>query len=254
MTFTIYCHTSPSGKRYVGQTEKTIESRWRQHVFIARRNDNKGSRAFHAAIRKYGEKSFAHETLETVSSQAEANAAEIKWVSALGSLVPHGYNLNAGGDNKSSHPDTRARIRAAMALIPVEERLARSRKANAVHSAKQPEERSEIARRRQAARDPVERSESARRIHARRTPEERTEISSRNNESRSEKTRLRFAAMTQEQRSAIALKASRAAAACSPESRRAAAAKRWAALSPEQRSARARKAVATKRARKATSQ
>ena len=54
-TYTVYCHTSPSGKRYVGITCKSLNSRWQ---------NGKGylyNKHFYSAIQKYGWENFKHE-------------------------------------------------------------------------------------------------------------------------------------------------------------------------------------------------
>ncbi len=110
--FTVYCHTSPSGKRYVGFTSRGADLRWRAHVSDAR----KGSQfAFHRAIRKYGAENFTHEVLEAMTTEAGAKHAERLWIRELDSYAS-GYNATFGGDGvlgsvRSS--EQRARLSAA---------------------------------------------------------------------------------------------------------------------------------------------
>jgi hypothetical protein len=84
-----------NGKKYVGCTKGTPERRWGRHCTEAQR----GSRyAIHAAIRKYGPRSFTLSVLETVNgAHLDLMAAEVRQISAHGSVVPHGYNLTLGG-------------------------------------------------------------------------------------------------------------------------------------------------------------
>lgn len=93
--YTIYCHTSPSGKKYVGRTSKSIDKRWREHISYSTLCEGG---AIHGAIRKYGQDSFIHEILETINSPEVAVECEIKWVKALNTKVPNGYNLTSGGE------------------------------------------------------------------------------------------------------------------------------------------------------------
>jgi|SRR5260221_3302565 len=60
--FTIYLHRNRiNGKSYVGQTKKTIEERWKEHLKCAKGTRViKNARGFTGAIRKYGAASFEH--------------------------------------------------------------------------------------------------------------------------------------------------------------------------------------------------
>lgn len=100
MTYEVYCHTSPSGKRYVGFTRKGWAVRWRNHVAAARRGEDT---AFYRALRKYGPESFTHEVLDRVSTQRGAKSAERAWIKHLRSQVD-GYNSTSGGDGVPDLP------------------------------------------------------------------------------------------------------------------------------------------------------
>ncbi len=101
--FEVYCHTSPSGKRYVGWTVCGWQERWRRHVEKAR----SGSMCpLQCAIRKYGENAFTHEVIATTRSEAEAKAFEVEWIAGLGTLVPGGYNATVGGDGAMGRKHT----------------------------------------------------------------------------------------------------------------------------------------------------
>lgn len=99
-----------NGKCYVGQTINSVRSRWTSHLAASRR----GSRIpFHQAIRKYGEQSFCFIELCPASSLEELNELESVYIRGLRTLSPHGYNLDSGGKNYSTHPETKAKIAAA---------------------------------------------------------------------------------------------------------------------------------------------
>lgn len=68
----VYCHTSPSGKRYVGYSKHGMAERWRQHVEAALAG---GGYLLHRAIRKYGADAFRHELLEQSDTEAGAKSA-----------------------------------------------------------------------------------------------------------------------------------------------------------------------------------
>ena len=123
--WTIYCHTcTVTGKKYVGQTVKKMEQRWLAHASAAWRNGP--CRSFHAAIRKHGADAFIHEVLGYASSQAEANALEVAWISRLNCRVPVGYNMALGGDQLTaslSPEELRAKsIKAAASQTPEQRR------------------------------------------------------------------------------------------------------------------------------------
>lgn len=110
--FTIYCHTNRvNGKRYVGQTRKTMEIRWRRHLTDARAG---AQWVFQRAIRKYGPEAFDHDVLEECLTLEAANAAEQRWIAHFNSTDPAlGYNTDAGGNVRNTHPDSRAKLSAS---------------------------------------------------------------------------------------------------------------------------------------------
>lgn len=103
--FTIYCHVHrESGRRYVGQTKKTLLQRWNQHVYTSGQTKKKGWSRFANAIRKYGKDAFDHEVLEVCATVEEANLAEEKWISHFDTCNPEkGFNFKRGGDHRP-HP------------------------------------------------------------------------------------------------------------------------------------------------------
>ena len=67
-----------NGKIYIGKTKYLIESRFREHIKCAHREDahsNTGS-YLHKAINKYGENNFIIEVLDTAESLFELNEKE----------------------------------------------------------------------------------------------------------------------------------------------------------------------------------
>lgn len=75
----IYCATSPSGKKYVGQAVQFLSSgkkwgyklRWKQHINEAK-NNKQYCAALENAIIKYGGKLFTLELLESVDKLKSA--------------------------------------------------------------------------------------------------------------------------------------------------------------------------------------
>lgn len=99
-----------NGKLYIGQTTETKEKRWYRHQNDAK---NGSSLPFHRAIRKYGAKNFSVKTVWVADNIDTLNDLEVLFIAAYRTIVPNGYNLDDGGNNRNSHPDTRAKISAA---------------------------------------------------------------------------------------------------------------------------------------------
>lgn len=84
----IYCYTSPSGKKYIGQTKTTLKER-------AKKNGKgyKGCKAFNLAIEKYGWENFEVEILEEVPLDV-LTETEIQYILYYDTLNPKkGYNI-----------------------------------------------------------------------------------------------------------------------------------------------------------------
>jgi len=93
----IYCLTSPSGKRYIGQTRRDIQKRLREHSKLLR-----GCVALNSAIQKYGFEKFQVEILLVVNDEL-LDEYEIKMIDSYQSLFPNGYNIRTGGSVNSRH-------------------------------------------------------------------------------------------------------------------------------------------------------
>lgn len=101
----IYRLTSPSGKKYYGQTALTAEKRWKGHVNSAMRNDGTGCSALNAAIREYGWNNFIKEVVLECEDW-ELDFYEITYIKDDNTLVPNGYNIMPGGQYKISELPT----------------------------------------------------------------------------------------------------------------------------------------------------
>lgn len=95
--YLIYCHTSPTGKKYIGQTNN-YNRRCREHKTSNR------CPAFRNAIIKYGWDNFTHTILEDGLTLDEANILEEFYISKYNTLAPNGYNLQTGGSNSKPSP------------------------------------------------------------------------------------------------------------------------------------------------------
>lgn len=91
--YTIYKHTSPSGKYYIGVTrQQNLNRRWMSgHGYIS-------CPLFNNAIQKYGWKNFIHEILEDYVLIEEINDRECYWIKLYKSNNrDFGYNIEEGG-------------------------------------------------------------------------------------------------------------------------------------------------------------
>lgn len=91
-TWYIYCHTSPSGKRYIGQTRNDPEARW---------SNGRGYSTqpyFKRAIDKYGWDNIEHVVLCSVSNQEYADFLEQWFIEKWDTTnSDKGYNCAKGG-------------------------------------------------------------------------------------------------------------------------------------------------------------
>lgn len=78
-----------NGKVYIGQTRRSVEFRWKQHI------KSKDCYDFHKAIKEYGVANFEVTTLEECPVE-ELNSREIYWISKYNSFK-NGYNMTKGG-------------------------------------------------------------------------------------------------------------------------------------------------------------
>jgi hypothetical protein len=94
--------TSPSGKRYIGQTINSFNLRKSKHVSEAMRppGNKTCSPCFHAAIRKYGIDNFKEEVLLEINNEL-LDQHEQRFIALYNTLHPNGYNMKEGG--RSNH-------------------------------------------------------------------------------------------------------------------------------------------------------
>lgn len=99
--YRVYIHTSPSGKRYVGQTGKKPEERWGKngsHYLKKRKNGDYIHPAFAHAIIKYGWNNMEHEIIASNLTRKEADNFEKLLIEKLDTKNrKYGYNLKDGG-------------------------------------------------------------------------------------------------------------------------------------------------------------
>jgi len=91
----VYSLTSPSGKRYIGQTVQSLTARWWQH----RHNAKRGVKShLYTAMRKYGADQFMVREVWRCDSRDHLDVMEEHFVAAFGD-----YNLKAGGTSGYRH-------------------------------------------------------------------------------------------------------------------------------------------------------
>ena len=91
--YTVYKHTTPNNKVYIGITCQTPKERWQ------RGKGYKSQPYFYNAIQKYGWDNIKHEILYTGLTQEEAHQKEIELIKEYQSNHhSRGYNISGGGE------------------------------------------------------------------------------------------------------------------------------------------------------------
>lgn len=115
--YTVYKHTSPSGKIYMGITSRKPEYRW---------NHGRGYKeidqpVFYRAIKKYGWDNITHEILYSGLQEKDAKNLEISLIKQY-KLLGLSYNITDGGDGfrgathrkgKKASEETKRKMREA---------------------------------------------------------------------------------------------------------------------------------------------
>lgn len=92
--YTVYKHTSPSGKVYIGITSMPVEKRWGRGGTAYRHQP-----VIWNAIRKYGWDNFKHEIINDGMRDIDAKELEIALIAEHQSMDREkGYNRTVGGD------------------------------------------------------------------------------------------------------------------------------------------------------------
>ena len=100
----IYKLTSPSGRAYIGKTQrKAVEIRIKEHC-----DKTSKCRAIAAAIRKYGIGNFVIEKWEYPNEYLVEY--EQLFIMDHGTLAPDGYNLKAAGHDNTQVPEVRRKM------------------------------------------------------------------------------------------------------------------------------------------------
>ena len=102
--YSVYCHTTPNGKKYIGITSKPPKKRWLNG------RGYQGNRHFMGAIRKYGWENIKHEVLISGLSESEAKNEEKRLIALYDTTDQNkGYNLTHGGDGANTMTEAQKR-------------------------------------------------------------------------------------------------------------------------------------------------
>lgn len=102
----VYCLTSPNGKKYIGQTRRTLEKRIKEHC------NRKECTALYNALLKYGIDNFKVDIL-IICDEENLNYYEIKYIKEFNTLYPNGYNIKTGGINGKHCEKSKEKMRIA---------------------------------------------------------------------------------------------------------------------------------------------
>ena len=125
LLYSVYVHTAPNGKRYVGITARKPEYRWKNGRGYAQ------NKHFYAAICKYGWENFAHEIIKNGLPKNEACNLEKFLIRKYKSNDPlYGYNNSIGGENpneghKATEEERRRKSEARKGIVLSEETRSR---------------------------------------------------------------------------------------------------------------------------------
>ena len=108
----IYCVTSPSGKKYIGQCVKELIggkkwgyiSRWKEHIRDSKTRNY--CRLLNNAINKYQPENFLVELILECNID-QLDDYERHYINLYNTLTPNGYNLTSGGSICRQSEETR---------------------------------------------------------------------------------------------------------------------------------------------------
>lgn len=116
----IYCITSPSNKKYVGQCVKLLSSgkkwgylcRWKQHIRDAINGKNY-CRLLNNAIRKYEPENFTVDLIHKCEIK-NLDYFENLYITEFNCMTPNGYNLTSGKSDSRQSDETKELRRKSM--------------------------------------------------------------------------------------------------------------------------------------------
>ena len=92
-----------NNKSYIGETTRTLQTRWNQHIKESFSQGHGYNYHLHCAIRKYGIDNFSFEQIEECEDEMRF-AREHYYIMFYNSLEPNGYNLLVSGTGSVKVP------------------------------------------------------------------------------------------------------------------------------------------------------
>ena len=114
--FSVYKHTTPSNKVYIGITCQKPNRRWKNGNGYKR-----NQKRFYSAIQKYGWENIKHEILLDGLTKEQAEQKEIELIALYKSNQrEYGYNeQNGGTTNGKYNKETKEKISKALQGMPI---------------------------------------------------------------------------------------------------------------------------------------
>ena len=130
--YSIVCKVN--GKRYIGQTVKSVSERWRGHL---QESKSKSHRPLYRALNKYGQSMFTIRAIENDIPLAQLSERERYWIEQFDTFN-NGYNLTTGGEESYTlREDVRDKISTTMSgVVKSEEHIDAIRKSLKQRNAK----------------------------------------------------------------------------------------------------------------------
>lgn len=94
-----------NGKAYVGKSVNLAARVKKHREFLS-----SGRQVLYKATKKYGAENFSLEILLESPDDSVLLKAEVEAIQVLGTLVPGGYNMTAGGDGMAGHTQSEATL------------------------------------------------------------------------------------------------------------------------------------------------
>ena len=93
-------------KIYIGQTIRSINLRWNEHIC----SKSGGESIIKNALLKHGKDNFLMEVIYEAKTIEELNSKEEELINKFNSLAPNGYNLRQGGKNRKMSDITKQKM------------------------------------------------------------------------------------------------------------------------------------------------
>lgn len=92
-----------NGKIYIGQTNNSLEYRWKQHCAPY----SKTNSYLYNSVKCHGKEVFETKIIARCNNQEEMDHRETYYIRLFNTLVPNGYNLRSGGSRGRMHEESK---------------------------------------------------------------------------------------------------------------------------------------------------